>query len=125
VVAAAYLLGVSTRRVEHLAAELEVTQLPKSQVSAMAERLDEQVAVVRVDALTQKVRENGRATPAEASPFLMNPVSSKISTPSSSPNCSNTYSRSSSRTRSGSQAARPGRADHACNQPRIYAGLHD
>jgi len=68
-VAIAYLLGVSTRRVEKLAESLGVTQLSKSQVSA----LDEQVAAfrnrpldagpyafVRVDALTQKVREGGR-----------------------------------------------------------------
>jgi transposase-like protein len=73
VVATAYLLGVSTRRVERLAAELGVTQLSKSQVSAMAKHLDEQVAAFRnrpldagpypvlwIDALTQKVRENGR-----------------------------------------------------------------
>lgn len=73
VVATAYLLGVSTRRVEKLAESLGVTQLSKSQVSAMAKHLDEQVtafrnrpldagpyAFVRVDALTQKVREGGR-----------------------------------------------------------------
>ncbi|MDQ0765405.1 transposase-like protein [Streptomyces canus] len=73
VVATAYLLGVSTRRVEKLAASLGVTQLSKSQVSAMAKHLDEQIAAFRnrpldagpyafvwVDALTQKVREGGR-----------------------------------------------------------------
>ncbi|GAB2769422.1 hypothetical protein GCM10027072_80280 [Streptomyces bullii] len=73
VVATAYLLGVSTRRVEKLAETLGVTQLSKSQVSAMAKHLDEQVAAFRnrpldagpyafvwVDALTQKVREGGR-----------------------------------------------------------------
>jgi transposase-like protein len=73
VVATAYLLGVSTRRVEKLAQSLGVTQLSKSQVSAMAKHLDEQVAAFRnrpldagpyafvwVDALTQKVREEGR-----------------------------------------------------------------
>ncbi len=73
VVATAYLLGVSTRQVEKLAESLGVTQLSKSQVSAMAKHLDEQVAAfrnrpldagpysfVRVDALTQKVREGGR-----------------------------------------------------------------
>ncbi len=73
VVATAYLLGVSTRRVEKLAESFGVTQLPKSQVSAMAKHLDEQVAAfpnrpldtglysfVWVDALTQKVREGGR-----------------------------------------------------------------
>jgi transposase-like protein len=73
VVATAYVLGVSTRRVEKLAESLGVTQLSKSQVSAMAKHLDEQVAAfpnrpldagpytfVWVDALTQKVREGGR-----------------------------------------------------------------
>lgn len=79
VVATAYLLGVSTRRVERLAAELGVTQLSKSQVSAMARHLDEQVAAFRnrpldagpypvlwIDALTQKVRENGRVLTVHA-----------------------------------------------------------
>ncbi|MER6692039.1 IS256 family transposase, partial [Streptomyces minutiscleroticus] len=73
VVATAYLLGVSTRRVEKPAESPGVTQLSKSQVSAMAKHLDEQVTAfrnrpldagpytfVRVDALTQKVREGGR-----------------------------------------------------------------
>lgn len=73
VVATAYLLGVSTRRVEKLAESLGVTQLSKSQVSAMAKHLDEQVAAFRnrpldadpytfvwVDALTQKICEGGR-----------------------------------------------------------------
>ena len=73
VVATAYLLGVSTRRVEKLAESLSVTQLSKSQVSSMAKHLDEQVAAFRnrpldqgpysfvwVDALTQQVREYGR-----------------------------------------------------------------
>jgi putative transposase len=49
VVATAYLLGVSTRRVEKLAESLGVTQLSKSQVSAMARHLDEQVADFRRD----------------------------------------------------------------------------
>ena len=79
VVATAYLLGVSTRRVERLAAELGVTQLSKSQVSAMAKHLDEQVAAFRnrpldagpypvlwIDALTRKVRENGRVLTVHA-----------------------------------------------------------
>lgn len=79
VVATAYLLGVSTRRVERLAAELGVTQLSKSQVSAMAKHLDAQVAAFRnrpldagpypvlwIDALTQKVRENGRVLTVHA-----------------------------------------------------------
>lgn len=47
VVATAYLLGVSTRRVEKPAESLGVTQLSKSQVSAMAKHLDEQVAAFR------------------------------------------------------------------------------
>jgi hypothetical protein len=47
VVATAYLLGVSTRPVEKLAESLGVTQLSKSQVSAMAKHLDEQVAAFR------------------------------------------------------------------------------
>jgi putative transposase len=73
VVATSYLLGVSTRRVEKLAASLGVTRLSKSQVSAMAAELDELVEQFRsrpldagpytfiwIDALTQKVREGGR-----------------------------------------------------------------
>ncbi|GAX57395.1 IS256 family transposase [Streptomyces olivochromogenes] len=73
VLATAYLLGVSTRRVDKPAASPGVTQLSKSQVSAMARHMDEQVtafrnrpldqgpyAFVRVDALTQKIREGGR-----------------------------------------------------------------
>jgi len=73
VVATAYLLGVSTRRVEKLAASLGVTGLSKSQVSVMAAELDELAASFRsrrldggpytfvwLDALTQKVREGGR-----------------------------------------------------------------
>jgi putative transposase len=73
VVATSYLLGVSTRRVEKLAASLGVVGLSKSQVSAMAAELDELVEGFRnrpldagpytfvwIDALTQKVREGGR-----------------------------------------------------------------
>jgi len=73
VVATSYLLGVSTRRVEKLAASLGVVGLSKSQVSAMAGELDELAASFRsrpldagpytfvwIDALTQKVREGGR-----------------------------------------------------------------
>jgi transposase-like protein len=73
VVATSYLLGVSTRRVEKLAASLGVVGLSKSQVSAMAAELDELVDGFRnrpldrgpytfcwIDALTQKVREGGR-----------------------------------------------------------------
>lgn len=72
VVATAYLLGVCTRRAERLAAEFGVTRLSKSQVSAMATHLDEQVAAFRgrpldaephpmvwIDALIRKMRENG------------------------------------------------------------------
>jgi putative transposase len=46
-VATAYLLGVSTRRVDRLAAALGVAQLNKSQVSAMTAHLDEQVRAFR------------------------------------------------------------------------------
>jgi transposase-like protein len=73
VVATSYLLVVSTRRAEKLAASLGVVGLSKSQVSAMAAELDELVEGFRnrpldrgpytfvwVDALTQKVREGGR-----------------------------------------------------------------
>ncbi|HEX5541519.1 MAG TPA: IS256 family transposase [Micromonospora sp.] len=73
VVATSYLLGVSTRRVERLAEQLGVTRLSKSQVSEMAGHLDAQVEAFRsrpldaahytfvwVDALTMKVREDGR-----------------------------------------------------------------
>src|SRR6201985_2670551 len=73
VVATSYLLGVSTRRVETLAASLGVQGLSKSQVSAMAAELDDMVEGFRsrpldagpytfvwIDALTQKVREGGR-----------------------------------------------------------------
>jgi putative transposase len=74
VVATSYLPGVSTRRVEKLAAPLGVTGLSRSQVSAVAAELDEVVEGFRsrpldrgpytfawVDALTQKVRGGGRA----------------------------------------------------------------
>ncbi len=73
VVATSYLLGVSTRRVEKLAEQLGVTRLSKSQVSEMAGYLDVQVEAFRsrpldsanytfvsLDALTMKVREDGR-----------------------------------------------------------------
>jgi putative transposase len=73
VVATSYLLGVSTRRVEKLAASLGVTGLSKSQVSLMAAELDDVVEGFRnrrldagpytfvwTGALTQKVREGGR-----------------------------------------------------------------
>jgi putative transposase len=73
VVATSYLLGVSTRRMDKLVRTLGVTGLSKSQVSAMAKDLDEQVAAFRTrpldagpytfvaaDALVMKVRENAR-----------------------------------------------------------------
>src|SRR5829696_2310754 len=73
VVATAYLLGVSTRRVERLVEQLGITALSKSQVSEMATHLDAQVDAFRnrpldaahytfvwLDALVVKVREHGR-----------------------------------------------------------------
>jgi putative transposase len=79
VVATAYLLGVSTRRVERLAEQLGVTSLSRSQVSEMASHLDAQVTAFRqrpldagpytfvwVDALTVKVREDGRVVNVHA-----------------------------------------------------------
>jgi putative transposase len=79
VVATSYLLGVSTRRVEKLAASLGVTGLSKSQVSLMAAELDEMAEGFRarpldagpytflwLDALTQKVREGGRTVNVHA-----------------------------------------------------------
>ena len=73
VVATSYLLGVSTRRMEGLVAQLGITSLSKSQVSEMAKDLDVHVAEFRTrpldagpyrfvaaDALTMKVREGGR-----------------------------------------------------------------
>jgi putative transposase len=79
VVATAYLLGVSTRRVERLAEQLGVKSLSRSQVSEMAAYLDAQVAAFRdrpldtgpytfiwVDALTVKVREDGRVVNVHA-----------------------------------------------------------
>jgi putative transposase len=74
VVATCYLLGVSTRRMDKLVQTLGITSLSKSQVSRMAQDLDEQVAAFRTrplgdagpftflaaDALTMKVREQGR-----------------------------------------------------------------
>ena len=73
VVATAYLLGVSTRRVDKLAETLGIASLSKSQVSELAKSLDAAVEQVRnrpldggpyrlmqADALTVKVREGGR-----------------------------------------------------------------
>ncbi len=78
VVATCYLLGVSTRRMDKLVHTLGITSLSKSQVSRMAADLDEQVTAFRTrplsqtgpftfvaaDALTMKVRENGRVVNA-------------------------------------------------------------
>jgi len=78
VVATCYLLGVSTRRMDKLVATLGITSLSKSQVSRMAQDLDEQVTAFRTrpladagpftfvaaDALTMKVRENSRVVNA-------------------------------------------------------------
>ncbi|GAA1900262.1 IS256 family transposase [Asanoa iriomotensis] len=73
VVATAYLLGVSTRRVEKLVEQLGIASLSKSQVSEMSAHLDTQVEAFRnrpldaahytfvwLDALVVKVREHGR-----------------------------------------------------------------
>jgi transposase-like protein len=78
VVADCYLAGVSTRRMDKLVKTLGINALSKSQVSRMAADLDEQVAAFRTrplddagpftfvaaDALTMKVRENGRVVNA-------------------------------------------------------------
>jgi putative transposase len=79
VVAASYVLGVSTRRVEKLAATLGITSLSKSQVSELAKSLDQQVEqfrsrpldagpyrFVQADAMTVKVREGGRTVNVHA-----------------------------------------------------------
>ncbi|ABW10816.1 transposase mutator type [Parafrankia sp. EAN1pec] len=73
VVATSYLLGVSTRRVDKLVEQLGVAHISKSQVSVLAKHLDTQVEAfrsrpldagpyrfVQADALTMKVREDGR-----------------------------------------------------------------
>jgi transposase-like protein len=73
VVAECYVRGVSTRRVEGLVQTLGIESLSRSQVSRMAKELDVEVAVFRsrplengpytyvsLDAMTQKVREQGR-----------------------------------------------------------------
>ena len=78
VVATCYLLGVSTRRMDKLVQSLGITSLSRSQVSRMAADLDAQVAAFRTrplgesgpftfvaaDALTMKVREQGRVVNA-------------------------------------------------------------
>jgi transposase-like protein len=79
VVATSYLLGVSTRRMEKLVETLGITRLSKSQVSVMAQDLDEQVEAFRTrpldagpytfvaaDALVLKVREGGRTVNVHA-----------------------------------------------------------
>jgi putative transposase len=79
VVAACYLLGVSTRRMEKLAETLGITRLSKSQVSVMAAGLDEVVEDFRTrpldagpytfaaaGALVLKVREGGRVVNVHA-----------------------------------------------------------
>jgi putative transposase len=79
VVATAYLLGVSTRRVEKLVEQLGIATLSKSQVSDMAAHLDAQVEAFRsrpldsshytfvwMDALVIKVREHGRTVNVHA-----------------------------------------------------------
>ncbi len=79
VVATAYLLGVSTRRMEKLVETLGITRLSKSQVSEMAKDLDAQVEAFRTrrldagpytfvaaDALVMKVREDGRVANVHA-----------------------------------------------------------
>jgi transposase-like protein len=73
VVAQCYLEGVSTRRVEDVARALGIASLSKSQISDMARSLDAMVEAFRsrpldagpytyvwVDALVQRVREDGR-----------------------------------------------------------------
>jgi transposase-like protein len=73
VIAESYLLGVSTRRVDDLVKALGIEGISKSQVSRLAQTLDEEVAAFRsrpldagpypyiwLDALTQRCREEGR-----------------------------------------------------------------
>jgi putative transposase len=73
VVAEAYLLGVSVRRIESLVQTLGIDRLSKSRVAEMAEELDELVSAFRtrpldtgpyaylwIDAQTQKGRDGGR-----------------------------------------------------------------
>lgn len=79
VVAEAYVLGVSTRRVDELVATLGISGISKSQVSELAKSLDADVASFRsrpldggpyrhlqADALALKVREGGRIVQAAA-----------------------------------------------------------
>src|SRR4249919_3594233 len=53
VVAACYLLGVSTRRMDKLVQSLGITTLSKSQVSEMAKELDAHVAEFRTRSLAE------------------------------------------------------------------------
>ena len=80
VVADCYLAGVSTRRMDKLVRQLGIDSLSKSQVSRMAQELDEHIEAFRhrplgeagpfvflaADALTMKVREGGRVINAVA-----------------------------------------------------------
>ncbi len=79
VVAEAYVLGVSTRRVDELVQALGISGMSKSQVSELARSLDADVAAfrsrpldgapyrhVQADALALKVREGGRIVQAAA-----------------------------------------------------------
>ena len=79
VIAEAYVLGVSTRRVDELVQALGITGMSKSQVSELAKSLDADVASFRgrpldggpyrhlqADALALKVREGGRIVQAAA-----------------------------------------------------------
>ncbi len=79
VVAEAYVLGVSTRRVEELVRTLGIQGISKSQVSELAKSLDADVEAfrsrpldgapyrhVQADALALRVRENGRVVHAAA-----------------------------------------------------------
>jgi putative transposase len=79
VIAEAYVLGVSTRRVDELVQALGITGMSKSQVSELAKSLDAEVGAFRAqrldggpyrhlqaDALALKVREGGRIVQAAA-----------------------------------------------------------
>jgi transposase-like protein len=79
VIAEAYVLGVSTRRVDELVQALGITGMSKSQVSELAKSLDADVASFRgrpldggpyrhlqADALALRVREDGRIVQAAA-----------------------------------------------------------
>jgi len=79
VVAEAYVLGVSTRRVDELVQALGISGMSKSQVSELAKSLDADVSTfrsrpldggpyrhVQADALALKVREGGRIVQAAA-----------------------------------------------------------